>query len=70
MASFLVRALDLPEPEDPDHFIDDDGSIHERDIDSIAESGITAGCTPDRYCPTESVTRGQMAAFLNRAFAN
>ena len=69
MASFLVRALDLPAPVEPDHFIDDDNSIHEPDIDSLAESGITVGCTPDRYCPTKSVTRGQMAAFLFRAFA-
>jgi hypothetical protein len=28
------------------------------------------GCNPpvnDRFCPAQSVTRGQMAAFLNRA---
>lgn len=70
MASFLVRALGLPAPDDPDHFTDDDSSSHERDIDSLAESGITAGCAPERYCPTQGVTRGQMAAFLYRAFAD
>jgi hypothetical protein len=68
MASFLVRALDLPAAEDPDHFTDDNASSHESDIDSLAESGITSGCAPERYCPTQGVTRGQMAAFLHRAF--
>ncbi len=40
-------------------------------INKLAESGITRGCNPpsnDRYCPDSSVTRGQMAAFLVRAF--
>ncbi len=42
----------------------------EADIDSLFEAGITTGCGPDLYCPTASVTRGQMAAFLYRAFAD
>ncbi len=33
----------------------------------LAAEGITNGCTSDRFCPDESVTRGQMAAFLVRA---
>ena len=52
-------------------FIDDNGSTHEGNIEAIAAEGITLGCNPpanDRYCPTNPVTRGQMAAFLNRAF--
>ncbi len=51
-------------------FIDDDGSIFEADIEKLAAEGITKGCNPpinDRYCPDDSVTRGQMAAFLVRA---
>jgi len=68
MASFIVRALDLPPPAAPDHFRDDDASTHEADIDSLYEAGITGGCGADRFCPTASVTRGQMAAFLFRAF--
>lgn len=51
-------------------FRDDDGSIFEEDIERIAELGVTRGCNPpanDRFCPDESVTRGQMAAFLSRA---
>ncbi|MGH8874113.1 MAG: VanW family protein [Acidimicrobiia bacterium] len=52
-------------------FIDDDANVHEGFIEAIAASGITKGCNPPRnyeYCPTEPVTRGQMAAFLVRAF--
>jgi hypothetical protein len=68
MAALLVRALDLPPPVEPDHFRDDDASTHEADIDSLFEAGITAGCAADLYCPSASVSRGQMAAFLYRAF--
>ena len=53
-------------------FIDDDGSVHEADIEWLAAEGITKGCDPptnDRYCSSSSVTRGQMAAFLRRALA-
>ncbi len=35
-------------------------------IDAIADAGITTGCGGGRYCPSGLVTRGQMAAFLNR----
>jgi hypothetical protein len=51
-------------------FIDDDGNVHEGGIEAIAAEGITSGCNPpanNRYCPGQSVTRGQMAAFLVRA---
>ncbi len=70
MAAFLVRALHLTDPGTVD-FSDDDGSIFETDIAKLATAGITLGCNPpsnDRYCPGDSVTRGQMAAFLHRAF--
>jgi beta-lactamase superfamily II metal-dependent hydrolase len=52
-------------------FVDDDGNVHEANIEAIAAAGITKGCNPptnNRYCPDSSVTRGQMAAFLRRAF--
>jgi S-layer homology domain len=66
MASFLARALDLP-PASEDHFSDDDDSIHENDINRLAEAGIASGCSSSRFCPDRPVTRGQMAAFLHRA---
>jgi hypothetical protein len=66
MAAFLVRMLGLPET-DRDFFVDDGNSVFESDINRLAASGITTGCTASTYCPSENVTRGQMAAFLARA---
>jgi hypothetical protein len=69
MASFLVRAYNLPAGLS-DLFGDDSGSVHEADINALGWSGITLGCNPpqnDLYCPTNPVTRQQMAAFLHRA---
>jgi hypothetical protein len=46
------------------------GNVFCADVEWLAESGITLGCNPpanDRFCPGDSVTRGQMAAFLYRA---
>lgn len=57
-------------PPPPDVFVDDDDSVFEPDIDWMATVGITQGCNPpinDLFCPTRTVTRGQMAAFLHRA---
>jgi len=36
------------------------------DINALANAGITGGCGGGKFCPTSSVTRGQMAAFMNR----
>ncbi len=50
-------------------FRDDDASVHQANIEIIAELGITRGCNPpanDRFCPGRSITRGQMAAFIRR----
>ncbi len=68
MASFLVRALDLPAGTAT--FTDTADSIHAADIAALATAGITKGCNPPtntRYCPTSTVTREQMASFLTRA---
>ena len=69
MAAFLVRALDLKLLGSPtDSFTDDDGSTFEADIEILQGHDITNGCTTTEFCPTEVVTRGEMAAFLVRAF--
>ena len=71
MATFLARALKLPESQG-DSFGDDDGTTHEDNINRLADAGITQGCNPpanDRYCPDQVVTRAQMATFLARALA-
>ena len=66
MATFLVRALELPATL-TDYFTDDETSTHEDSINRVKAAGITSGCTATTYCPTAPVTRGQMAAFLQRA---
>ena len=68
MAAFLVRALGLADTGAANPFTDDDGSVFEDDIATLAAAGITNGCnrTGTRYCPNNPVTRGQMAAFLRR----
>ena len=48
-------------------FVDDDGSSHEANIETIAALRITQGCGPRLYCPDRSVTRAEMSAFLVRA---
>lgn len=70
MAAFLRRAFNLP-PSSTDAFTDDDSSEFEGDINAIAAYGITQGCNPpdnDEFCPDDPITRGQMGAFLKRAF--
>jgi hypothetical protein len=60
-------------PQSSGTFFDDDDSIFENAIEKLAASGITLGCNPpanDRFCPDDSVTRGQMAAFLKRALGD
>ena len=69
MATMLTRAFAYPASSN-NWFTDDGTSIHEPAIDSIAEAGVTLGCNPPdntRFCPDDSVTRGQMASFLVRA---
>lgn len=68
MASFIVRLLGLTDRGSVD-FTDDDGSVHEADIERLATAGITLGCDTQgpRFCPDRIVPREQMAAFLARA---
>ena len=67
MAAFLVRAFDLKSAPAAG-FVDTAGSTHESSIDALAAAGVTEGCgkQPLRYCPDQSVTRGEVATFLAR----
>ena len=47
-------------------FTDIASSMFVNDIVWLANSGITKGCTLTKFCPNDDVTRGQMAAFLDR----
>lgn len=64
MATMLVRAFALT-GSSGDEF-DDDTSVHESAIETLAANGITKGCAPNRFCPDRPITRGEMATFLTR----
>ena len=68
MAAFLVRALNLSWDGGRDWFADDNGSPFESSINKLAAAGITQGCSTRNFCPNDSVTREQMAAFLVRGY--
>jgi CSLREA domain-containing protein/uncharacterized repeat protein (TIGR01451 family) len=75
MAAFLIRAL-----HEPGYIPPTPGSQRFNDvlpnhpfyahIEEMATRAITLGCSsnPPLYCPSNTVTRAQMAAFLVRAF--
>jgi hypothetical protein len=70
MAAFLIRGLmgeSFSYPVQP-YFTDvSNGHPYFRYIQKLREIGVTNGCTATTYCPDETVTRGQMAAFVVRA---
>ncbi|HET9529451.1 MAG TPA: S-layer homology domain-containing protein [Blastocatellia bacterium] len=71
MATFIIRALGEFDPPTPavQRFVDvPPTNPFYNFIDRLAELGITQGCTPTMFCPSDSVSRGQMAALLVRAF--
>ena len=73
MAVWLVRAVDdaEPDPAGSSRFSDvDAGQWWSPNVERLADLEITRGCAlePARYCPTDPVTRQQMASFLVRAF--
>lgn len=70
MGAFLVRAFGLTDNEHPGFDDVPASNTFHGDIAKLATAGITKGCNPPSnslYCPADSVTRGQMAAFLHRA---
>ena len=66
MATFLQRAMGL-RPLSIDFFWDDTFSGHESAINAIAAAKISLGCGSGRYCPSSTVSRGEIATFLARA---
>ena len=59
-----------PAPVCVGRFCDDDGNVHQDNIERIAAWRITLGCDAQdatRYCPNAEITRRQMSAFLHRA---
>lgn len=42
------------------------GASYHDDVEALVNAGVTTGCGNNNYCPTQAVTRAQMAQFLNR----
>ena len=73
MAAFIVRALGVPNPPTnvPQQFQDVPPSHPFYGfIAELARRGITNGCTASSFCPSDPVSRDQMAAFLIRTLGN
>jgi glucose/arabinose dehydrogenase len=71
MAAFIMRALGETAPPVPpsQRFADvPPSNPFYNFIDRLAIRGITLGCGGNNFCPGGMVTRGQMAAFLVKAF--
>jgi len=70
MAVFLLRALNgaqFTPPPAQGIFADVPTNAFAADwIEELARTGITGGCGNNNFCPNNSVTREQMAAFINR----
>ncbi len=72
MALFLVPVAALAGAISGFDDVPDD-NIFAADIGWIKDAGITIGCNPPtntEYCPSDNVTREQMAAFMHRLAAN
>lgn len=56
----------------PDAFDDDDGNVHEANINKLANAGIVQGTSATTYEPDGKVSRAQMATFVAQGidFAN
>lgn len=73
VASILSRALDLEPAASASStgggaaFTDTAGSVHGAAIATIADAGLTVGCTSREFCPNDPITRGQLATLLARA---
>lgn len=68
MATFLVRAFDLP-ASNTTMLTDIEGNTHEANIRALAAAGVTRGCNAagTEFCPDRDINRAEMASFLIRA---
>jgi hypothetical protein len=66
MATFIQRAFDIP-ATNLDFFDDDESSPHEAAINAVTAAGVAQGCGRDTFCPSQTVTRGEIAGVIHRA---
>jgi hypothetical protein len=68
--SLIVRAYEFATgetlPEGRDRFRDDDGSVHERNVNKGAEAGFVEGTSSTTFAPSDPVRRDQLASFVVR----
>lgn len=68
MASLVARSAAVPAVDAPTTFADTSGTTHEAAIDALTDAGVAVGFPDGTFRPNLPVSRGQMAAFLARAF--
>lgn len=73
MAALINRALGYllgdTTAAPADYFVDDSSSVHQADINAVANLGIAVGNGGNRFSPQQIVPRDQMASFLMRSLA-
>lgn len=74
MATFIAEALDFIRggalPEGADAFTDDETSVHEANINRLANADIVDGPGGGLYSPNGLVSRAQMASFIIQGMAD
>lgn len=68
LTALAAFALAVPSGAFASHLFTDvpTSNTFHANISNVATAGVATGCGPTTYCPGDYVTRGQMAAFLNR----
>ncbi len=68
VVGIVALMLAVPVAVSASHLFNDvpTSSTYHTTVARLAGAGITGGCGGGNYCPNAAVTRGQMAAFLNR----
>ena len=72
LATFVVNLVEagggvLPLPA-RDHFTDDEGSLHEHNVNRLADAGVLRGIGDGRFEPLRGVDRAQTATYLVQAY--
>jgi hypothetical protein len=70
LALFLDRAIGWPDAPLTTQFTDIDSlsADTKQAISNLVANGVTSGCEADKYCPSSTVTRGQMSKFIVLAY--
>ena len=66
IAQFQAEVVGEALPEGDDAFTDDEGSVHEANINRVAAAGIAAGTSATTFNPAGNTSRANMAAFIAR----